>query len=140
MNSSALQWLRKLLLIANGLTFLVFAISTLVNATFTATVYGYTLNGVGGANEFHAVYMGFWLGLTTGFFLAVRHYRVAILGDVMLMLVLFQSLGRVYSFVVDGIPPTRFVVFFAAELLAAGVGLMIRPRDETAPVAHPTLA
>jgi hypothetical protein len=127
MNAPFLQWVRKLLLLGNGLTFLGFAISTTLALTFTAGVYGFTLNGIGGANEFRAVYMGFWLGLTLGFFLAVKHYRLAILGDLMFIMVLLQALARAYSFAVDGIPPTRFVLFFALETLTAVIGLMIRP-------------
>jgi hypothetical protein len=130
MNSPLLQWVRKLFLLGNGLTFLGFAIATTVNLTWTATLYGYTLNGVGGANEFRAVYMGFWLGLTYGFFRALKHYNLAILGDVMFTLVFMQSLGRLYSFAVDGIPPLQFVLFFVLEFVTAGIGLLIRPHAQ----------
>jgi hypothetical protein len=142
MNASLAQWVRKLFLLGNGLTFLGFAISTTLNITFTATLYGYTLNGIGGANEFRAVYMGFWLGLTLGFFLSLKHYRLAILGDVLFAMVLLQSLGRLYSFAVDGIPPTRFILFFALEFVTAGIGLMIRPNAQydRAAAAEPALA
>jgi hypothetical protein len=133
MNAPFLHWLRKLLLVGNGLTFLGFAVSTAIDLTFTAGVYGFTLNGNGGANEFRAVYMGFWLGLTFGFLLAVKHYRLAILGDLLFAMVLMQALARAYSFAVDGMPPTRFVLFFALELVTAGIGLMIRPQRESTP-------
>src|SRR5689334_18142350 len=107
-----LQLLRKLLLVANGLTVLFFARCTTVNIEKSAAFYAFTLVGIGGHDEFRAVFMGFWLGLTLIFFTSVKHYRVAILGDMAFMLVLLQSLGRLYSFAVDGIPPTRFVAFF----------------------------
>ncbi len=119
---------RKLLLIANGLTFLGFAISTLLSLDRTAHIYALIPDGIGGANEFHAVYLGFWLGLTIASFRAVRHYQVAILGDTVFLLTLMQSLGRAYSFMVDGIPPTRFILFFVAEFFVGVVGLLIRPR------------
>jgi hypothetical protein len=122
-----LQLLRKLLLIANGLVFLGFAISTTLNIDFTADFYAFTLNGIGGHNEFRAVFMGFWLGLTVIFLQSVRHYRVAVLGDMAFTLVLLQSLGRLYSFAADGIPPARFVAFFVLEFSSALVGLLIRP-------------
>src|SRR4051794_29939369 len=93
-----LQLLRKLLLVANGLTFLYFAICTTVNIDKTAAFYALGLVGIGGHNEFRAVFMGFWLGLTILFFTSVKHYRVAVLGDMAFMLVLLQSLARVYSF------------------------------------------
>lgn len=142
MNSSLLHWVRKLLLLGNGLTFLGFAISTLINITFTATLYGYTLNGTGGDNEFRAVYMGFWVGLTYGFFRSVKHYQLAILGDTLFAMVFLQSLGRLYSFAVDGMPPTRFVLFFVLEFVTAGIGLLIRPHAEPgrASAGSPALA
>jgi hypothetical protein len=125
--SRGLHWLRKALLLANAVTFLGFAVSTLVAPTWTATLYGYALIGAGGSNEFHAVYLGMWLGLTAGFVRALRRYQLAAVGDTMFTLILLQGLGRAYSFAVDGIPPTRFVLFFAAEFLSAIVGLAIRP-------------
>jgi hypothetical protein len=122
-----LQLLRKLLLIANGLVFLGFAISTTVAFDFTTAFYALTPVGIGGHNEFRAVFMGFWLGLTVLFFQAVRRYQLAIVGDLAFMLVLFQSLARLYSFAVDGIPPAKFVAFFVLEFSSAAIGLMIRP-------------
>jgi hypothetical protein len=122
-----LQLVRKLLLISNGLIFMVFAISTMVDVEFTSDFYAHTPKGIGGYNEFRAVFMGFWLGLTVLFFQAVRRYRLAIVGDLAFMLVLFQSLARLYSFAVDGIPPAKFIAFFVLELSSAVIGLMIRP-------------
>lgn len=118
---------RKLLLIGDGLIFLGFAISTVLNLKWTAAIYALIPDGIGGADEFHAVFLGFWLGLTVLFFYSVRHYRLAILGDMAFLLVLLQSLGRAYSFVVDGIPPTRFVLFFILEFSTSVIGLLIRP-------------
>jgi hypothetical protein len=137
-----LNFIRKWQLVGNGLTFAGFAIASIVNLHGTADFYGYTLNGVGGENEFRAVYMGFWFGLTLLFLTSVRYYHLAILGDMALTLTLFQALGRLVSFALDGIPPTQFVVFFWAELLSAGVGLLIRPQPETPrePAATPAPA
>ena len=125
----SLQLLRKLLLIGNGLVFLGFAVSTTLDIEFTAAFYAFTLNGVGGHNEFRAVFKGFWVGLSLTFFQSVRHYRVAVLGDMAFMMVLLQSLGRLYSFAADGIPEARFVAFFVLEFATSLVGLLIRPKQ-----------
>jgi hypothetical protein len=125
--NSFLQLVRKLLLVGDGLVFLFFAIATAVNITWSAQSYALTPVGIGGDNEFRAVFMGFWLGLTILFFQSFRHYRVAILGDMAFMLTLLQSLGRLYSFAVDGIPPKQFIAYFVMEFTTSLIGLLIRP-------------
>lgn len=127
--SSFLQFLRKLLLVGDGLTFLFFAVCTTVSIGYTADFYALTPVAIGGDSEFRAVFMGFWLGLTILFFQALRRYRLAILGDMAFMLVLCQSLGRLYSMAVDGMPPARFVAFFVVEFTTSVIGLLIRPRQ-----------
>jgi len=129
MNTNLLQLLRKLLLVANGLTFLFFAVCTTVDIDRTAAFYNLGLVGIGGHDEFRAVFMGFWLGLTILYFTSLKHYRVAVLGDMAFMLVLMQSLGRLYSFAVDGIPPFQFIAFFILEFSSSTIGLMIRPHE-----------
>ncbi|HEX5727485.1 MAG TPA: DUF4345 family protein [Longimicrobiaceae bacterium] len=118
-------------LVGNGVVFLGFAIATLINLQATAHFYGFEPIGIGGHNEFRAVYMGFWLGLTILFFTSVKYYHLAILGDMALILTGMQSLGRIYSILVDGIPPTQFLVFTVAEFLTAAIGLAIRPQPDT---------
>lgn len=122
-----LQILRKLLLATNALVFLGFAISTTLDIRYTSAFYALGLIAIGGHDEFRAVFMGFWLGLTVLFVQAIRRYNLAIVGDLAFMLVLFQGLGRLYSFAVDGIPPTRFLAFFVLEVGTSLVGLLIRP-------------
>jgi hypothetical protein len=139
-----LQLLRKVLLFVNALVFLGFAISTTVDIDFTAAVYALGLDGISGHNEFRAVFMGFWLGLTVLFIQAIRHYRLAIVGDLAFMLILFQSLARVYSFAVDGIPRFEFIAFFVMEFTSAVIGLLIRPHGtplhwvEPSPTTRPS--
>lgn len=122
-----LQLLRKLMLLVNALVFLGFAISTTLDIDWSSAFYALGLDGISGHDEFRAVFMGFWLGLTVLFIQAIRHYPLAIVGDLGFMLVLFQSLARLYSFAVDGIPDERFVVFFVLECGTSIVGLLIRP-------------
>jgi hypothetical protein len=125
--NSFLQLVRKLLLVGDGLTFLFFAIATAVNITWSANSYALTPVGIGGDSEFRAVFMGFWFGLTILFFQSLRRYHLAILGDMAFILVLCQSLGRLYSFAVDGIPPKQFVAYFVMEFTTSLIGLLIRP-------------
>jgi hypothetical protein len=117
-----------MLLIGNGLTFLFIAVGVLFATNKAAYLYGYTLNGVDGLNEFRAVYIGFWIGLTILFFTAARKIRLALLGDLAFLLVLLQSLGRLLSFALDGIPSERFIIVFFLEFITSVIGLLARPQ------------
>ncbi len=126
------NFIRKLMLIGNGFTFLFIACYVVYNTAHAAYLYGYTLNGpVDGLNEFRAVYIGFWIGLTILFFTAAKKLQLAILGDLALLLVMLQSLGRLMSFAVDGIPDKRFVLVFFLEFGTSLLGLIMRPRPTT---------
>ena len=121
--------IRKLILIGDGLAFGGIALGALFSVNTFVKFYGYTLPlGVDGLNEFRAVYIGFWLGLTLLFFTAVKKYDLAILGDMALLMVLLQSIGRLISFVLDGIPSWMFVTFFVLELTSSVIALLIRPK------------
>lgn len=126
--ASMANLIRRIMLIGNGLTFLGIAIGVLLATSKAAYLYGYTLNGVDGLNEFRAVYIGFWIGLTVLFFTAARKLELTLLGDIGFLMVLLQSLGRLLSFVVDGKPSERFIVVFFLEFLTGLIGLLIRPR------------
>ena len=128
MASSTTTFLRKLSLVGNGLTFLFIAGYVLFDINKAAYLYGYTLNGVDGHNEFRAVYIGFWIGLTILFFAAAKRVDLVLLGDIALLMVLLQSLGRLLSFVVDGKPSERFIFVFFLELISSVFGLLMRPK------------
>ena len=130
--------LRKLLLIGNALTFLTIAAYALVATDKAASVYGYTLVGLDGHNEFRAVYIGFWMGLSILFFTAARRVEQPLLGDMGLMMVLLQSCGRILSFVLDGIPTLPFVIIFFLEFGSSVIGLLIRPGRYLAAATLPT--
>ena len=121
--------IRRIMLAGNGLTFLGIAAGVLFATDKAAYLYGYTLNGVDGLNEFRAVYIGFWIGLTVLFFVAARKIELTLLGDIGFLMVLLQALGRLLSFVMDGKPSERFIVVFFLELITSVVGLLIRPRS-----------
>jgi hypothetical protein len=118
-------------LVGIGLTFLFIAGYVLFNIEKAAYIYGYTLNGLDGHNEFRAVYMGFWIGLTVLFFAAARKIDVPILGDIAALMVLLQALGRLLSFVIDGRPSERFIVVFFLEFASGLFGLLMRPKLPT---------
>ncbi|HEY7402045.1 MAG TPA: DUF4345 family protein [Candidatus Angelobacter sp.] len=131
MASPTTTWIRRILLLGNGLIFLLIALGVLFAVDKAAYIYGYTLNGVGGHNEFRAVYMGFWVGLTVLFFTAARKIETPLLGDLALLMVLLQSLGRVVSFVIDGKPPIQFILVFFLEISSSVLGLLMRPQVNT---------
>lgn len=116
------------MLLGNGLTFLLITIYVLFVIDKAADLYGYTLNGTGGHNEFRAVYMGFWVGLTILFFTAAWKITTPLLGDLALLMVLLQSLGRLLSFAIDGKPPERFILVFFLEIGTSVLGLLMRPQ------------
>jgi hypothetical protein len=126
------NFIRKLMLFGNGCTFLFIAGYVCFRTNHAAYLYGYTLNGpVDGLNEFRAVYIGFWIGLTILFFTAAKKLQLTILGDLALLLVMLQSLGRLLSFAVDGMPNERFVIVFFLEFGTSLLGLIMRPRPTT---------
>lgn len=121
--------IRKLILIGDGLAFGGIAVGVLFSVDTFGKFYGFTLPfSVDGLNEFRAVFIGFWLGLMVLFFTAVRKYELAILGDMGLLMVLLQSMGRLISFILDGIPSRMFVIFFVLESSSSVLALLIRPK------------
>ena len=127
MASPTTTFIRRWILIGDGLTFLFIAGYVLFNIEKAADLYGYTLNGAGGHNEFRAVYIGFWIGLAILFFTAAKRIDLALLGDIALLMVLLQALGRLLSFILDGKPSERFILVFFLELLSSLIGLLMRP-------------
>jgi hypothetical protein len=128
MASPATSFIRKIILLGNALTFLLLGGFVLFSTQKAAYFYGYTLNGADGFNEFRAVYIGFWFGLTILFSASAWKIDISLIGDVALIMVLLQSLGRLLSFAIDGIPGTRFVVFFFLEIISSLLGLIMRPQ------------
>jgi len=131
MASPITTFIRKWILIGNGLTFLFIAGYVLCFIDKAAYLYGYTLNGIDGHNEFRAVYIGFWIGLTILSFAAAWKIELPLLGDLALLMVFLQSLGRLLSFIVDGKPSERFIVVFFLEFISALIGLLMRPQLRT---------
>ena len=120
--------IRRMALVLMGLTFSVIAVAAIFFPMQTARIYGYTLLGVDGLNEFRAVYVGFWVGLGILLFTSAKRLDQVLLGDLAAVLVLMQALGRLFSFIFDGIPSWLFITFFFAETAVSLVALLSRPR------------
>jgi hypothetical protein len=116
---STFRILRRLSLALSGMTFAGIGVLAFAMPHTVARVYGFTLEGTDGLNEFRAIYTGFWLSLGIGMVTAARRQDVPLLGDVCGVMLLLQALGRAASFAVDGRPGWPFVAAFVAELGSA---------------------
>jgi hypothetical protein len=131
-----LRHLRKLALVGSGLTFGTIALIGIVAPHTVAGVYGLSLVGIEGLNEFRAVYTGFWISLCVAMLTAARRPDETLLGDVCGVMLLMQSLGRFTSFALDGRPSWLFVAVTFAELGSAM--MVLAPRLLARPVAAST--
>ena len=118
--------LRRLALAGSGLTFGTIALVGIVVPHTVARVYGLSLIGVDGLNEFRAVYMGFWISLCVAMLTAARRPEETLLGDICGVMLLMQSLGRFTSFALDGRPSWLYVAVTFAELGSAA--MVLAPR------------
>jgi hypothetical protein len=73
--------LRRVALAGSGVTFGAIAILSLVAPAAVFAHYGLALTGPDAANELHAVFTGFWLGLAALLFTAARAPEDQRLGD-----------------------------------------------------------
>ena len=83
------------------------------------------------ANQFRAVFVGFWVGLFILFVTAARRVEDVVLGDLGAALILCQALARVVSVVVDGVPSASFVGAMLGELACAAAIFACRPSRES---------
>jgi ABC-type thiamin/hydroxymethylpyrimidine transport system permease subunit len=117
-----------------GLTSLVFAgiaAGSLVAPRKMAEGLGYSLDSVDALSEFRAVYVGLWLATAVLMVVALGRVREAILGDLCAILVLGQTLGRVVSLLLDGMPSERVWPMFVLEALDGVALLVVRPSRPT---------
>ena len=120
--------IRWLALVLSGLTFLVIAVLALFFPHTVASAYAYTLGSVDSYTEFRAIFIGFWIGLAALLFTAAKRLDNVALGDLGATMILCQALGRLLSFVLDGLPSTRFLIAFALEMTLSLAALLARPR------------
>lgn len=121
---------RQIALAIAGLTFLVIAILSLFIPRVVATAYGYSLDSVDAFNEFRAIFMGFWTGLAVLLLTAAKQADNTQLGNLGGWMILLQALGRLSSFLLDGVPSARFEFAFILELTLSLLILFFRPEPE----------
>lgn len=133
------QKLRSILLFLTGLIFLGIAVAGLFAPERVAAWYALTLNGVDGLNEYRAVFIGFWVGLFLQAAYAARHPENVAIGNYTAVLVLCQSMGRLLSFALDGLPSLQFILWFLGESSISLLILWLRPRNAAGGAAGVTV-
>lgn len=121
------MFLRRLSLAGSGATFGAIAILAAVAPVPVARAYGLTIDGVDAANQFRAVFTGFWAGLALWMIIASRPSQPRLLGDLAGVAILLQGLARAFSLVADGVPSERFVLAMGGEIVAA-LAILLPPR------------
>ncbi len=111
---------RAVVLGLTGAVFVVVAVMTLLDPDQTAAGLGQALHGADGHSEFHAVYVGLWLAQAALCAWAVWRRREPLLGDVVMLLVAGQVVGRVVATFRSGWPD-QLIVPFVLE----GIGLVL---------------
>lgn len=122
--------LRQILLALTALVFLGIAAGSLVAPHRMARDLGYTLDSTDALNEFRAIYVGLWLAKAAFFLTAARRAAdLPILGDLGAVLLLGQTVGRVSSLILDGLPARPMVwTVLLVEALGGVLLLLLRPR------------
>jgi hypothetical protein len=123
--------LRRLALAGSGLTFGVIALLSLVAPRAVAERYAYALSGADSANEFHAVFTGFWIGLAVLMITAARRPEDRRLGDLCGLAIGLQATARLVSCVMHGMPTPSFVSAMIGEGITAI--LILQGRSVTPP-------
>lgn len=128
MSTIDLRHARTFSLAASGITFAVIGLLALVWPVRVSHEYAFVLDGTSGLNEFRAIYTGFWLSLGVAMITAARRPDVPLLGDICGVMLLFQALGRLVSFTLDGMPRAPFIAAFFLELSGAVTILALKKR------------
>jgi hypothetical protein len=118
---------RRVLLLLTAIVFAGLAVASLLAPHAMAKGIGYTLDSVDALSEFRAVYVGLWLATAALLVVAARRVDEPLLGDLGAMLVLGQTLGRVLSLVLDGVPSGRVWPMFVLEAVGGLALLIVRP-------------
>lgn len=123
--------LRRFLLLAAAGVFGAIALASLVAPHRMARQLGYELTTIDALSEFRAVYVGVWLATAVLLIVAAVRVDSLLLGDLGALLILGQTLGRILSLAIDGMPSASIWAFFALECLGGGAILIVRPRVES---------
>lgn len=122
---------RRVLLGLTAVVFIGVAAGSLVAPHEMAAGLGYRLDNLDALNEFRAVYVGMWLAMAALLILAFRRVDDPLLGDAAAVLMLGQTLGRLLSVALDGLPGARIWPMFVLEGLGGLALLWVRPTAST---------
>jgi hypothetical protein len=120
---------RRALLALTALVFTAIAVASLIAPHTMAEGIGYRLDNVDSLSEFRAVYVGVWLATAVLCLVAFRRVQEALLGDLCALLLLGQTVGRIASLVLDGLPSAKIWPMFVIETVGGILLLLVRPRD-----------
>lgn len=119
--------LRRLGLAGSGLTFGFIAFASIIAPEKIAAQYAYTVGTPEAFNEFHAVFTGFWLGLSVWMLTAARRWDDRRLGDLAGLAIGLQALARLLSIVMHGAPSASFTSAMIGEMVTALLILQAGP-------------
>ena len=118
--------LRRLALAGSGLTFGFIALASIAAPAAVAARYAYAVGSADAFNEFHAVFTGFWLGLSVLMLTAARRAEDQRLGDLCGLAIGLQASARLFSMAAHGVPSQSFVSAAIGEALTAALILQYR--------------
>jgi hypothetical protein len=119
--------LRFYLLIATSVTFLGFALWSAALPTSLASILGYDLKSDNAHSEFHAIYVGVFLGQFLLCLLAASRVDDSVLGDLCGTFLLLQPLGRMIAILRGHRTTGILTLLFLAELVGGIALIAVRP-------------
>jgi hypothetical protein len=119
--------IRFFLLVASSMTFFDFALWCVFHPRSFAAVLGYDLKLSNTQSEFHAIYVGVFIGQGLLCFLAASRMSDAILGDLCAAFLLLQPCGRAVAMLRGHWPTGVLRILFLAEVLGGFALLVVRP-------------
>lgn len=119
--------LRFILLIASSATFFGFSVWALFHPGSLASVLGYDLKSSNSHSEFHAIYVGVFMGQGLLCFLAASRMDDPLLGDLCAAFLLLQPVGRIVAIIRGHRTTSVLSLLFVAEALMGTVLLLVRP-------------
>lgn len=119
--------LRFSLLVASTVTFFGFALWAVFRPQSFASILGYELKSSNAHSEFHAIYVGVFIGQGLLCFLAASRIGDSLLGDLCATFLLLQPLGRAVAMLRGHRPTGVLGILFWAEVLGGVTLLAVRP-------------
>ncbi len=119
--------LRFCLLAANAATFLGFAVWAASHPKSLSTILGYDLKSDNAHSEFHAIYVGVFIGQALLCMLATYRTSDSTLGDLCAIFLLLQPFGRVIAMLRGHRPVGILNMLFVAEVFGGIALLAVRP-------------